>query len=157
MKPIRFASRFLPNFEAKHSINELEFLARLTIWVDRLLPFDFEVVHVTGRTIGMADSLPRHPSELQVAVVKAETLWNEWFTVNSVFSLKDVLDYEATSENSKPAESVNEIFTVNRTKEAKKRQSFKTRDECDSRETSKHQCNITSRIRKMSHSPLNKL
>ena len=33
------------------------FSSRLTRWVDRLLPFDFEVVHVAGRTLGMADYL----------------------------------------------------------------------------------------------------
>ena len=36
----------------------------LTKWVDPLLPFEFEVVHVSRRTIGMADYLSRHPTEL---------------------------------------------------------------------------------------------
>ena len=31
------------------------FSSRLTRWVDRLLPFDFNIVHTTGRTLGMAD------------------------------------------------------------------------------------------------------
>ena len=53
------------------------FSSRLTRWVDRLLPFDFEVVHVAGRTLGMADYLSRHPTELQGSSVEAETLWNE--------------------------------------------------------------------------------
>ena len=53
------------------------FSSRLTKLVDRLLPFDFEVSHVAWRTSGMADYLSRHPSELQEAVVNAETLWNE--------------------------------------------------------------------------------
>ena len=59
------------------------FSSRLTRWVDRLLPFDFEVVHVAGRTLGMTDYLSRHPTELQGSSVKAETLWNEWFTVKA--------------------------------------------------------------------------
>ena len=62
------------------------FSSRLTRWVDRLLPFDFENVHVAGRTLGMADYLSRHPTELQGSSINAETLWNEWFTVNSVIS-----------------------------------------------------------------------
>ena len=41
------------------------FSSRLTRWVDRLLPFEFEQVHVKGRTLGMADYLSRHPTELQ--------------------------------------------------------------------------------------------
>ena len=134
-KPICFASKFLTEFEAKYSINELELLAivwavelfrnyvicvkfqilsddkalmsvlkpnrgntsfssRLTIWVDRLLPFEFEVVNVPGRTLGMADYLSRHPIELQGVTVMAETLCNEWFTVNSVVSLNNVLDID---------------------------------------------------------------
>ena len=35
------------------------FSSRLTRWVDRLLPFEFEVEHVAGRTLGMADYLSR--------------------------------------------------------------------------------------------------
>ena len=40
------------------------FFSRLTRWVDRLLPFEVEVTHVPGRTLGMADYLSRHPMEL---------------------------------------------------------------------------------------------
>ena len=124
-KPVSFASRFLTDFEAKYSINELELLAvvwtvehfrnyvygiklqvisdhkalssvlrpnrgnktfpsRLTRWVDRLLPFNFEVIHAPGRVLGFADYLSRHPSELKVATIQAEKLWNDWFTVNTV-------------------------------------------------------------------------
>ena len=43
------------------------FSSRLTRWVDRLLPFEFEVIHVAGRALGMADYLSRHPTELQGA------------------------------------------------------------------------------------------
>ena len=123
-RPTCFASRFLPVFEMKYLINELELLAivwaiehfknyvygvqfkvvsdhkalmsvlkpnrgnktvssRLTRWVDRLLPFDFKVIHVAGRTLGMADYLSRHPSNLEGTSIKVEMLWNEWFTVNS--------------------------------------------------------------------------
>ena len=67
------------------------FPSGLTRWVDRLLSFEFEVVHIAERTLRMADYLSRHPTELQGAAVKAETLWNEWFTVNSVNSQNDVL------------------------------------------------------------------
>ena len=37
--------------------------SRLTRWVDRILPFQFNVVHAPGRTMGIADCLSRHPSE----------------------------------------------------------------------------------------------
>ena len=134
------------------------FSSRLTRWVDRLLPFDFEVVHVAGRTLGMADYLSRHPTELQGSALKAETLWNEWFTVNSVISLNDVLDNsEASSEKSRPAESANEANTVNRINQANRRQPIITHDERNSQETSKSHCSNIARIRKMGQSPSIKL
>ena len=71
----------------KPNIRNKTFSSRLTRWVDILLPFEFEVVHVAGRTLEMADYLSRHPTELEGASLKAGALWNEWFTVNSVISL----------------------------------------------------------------------
>ena len=50
--------------------------SRITRWVDRLLPFDFAMVHTPGRTLGMADYLSRHPSEYEGAVAKAVELFN---------------------------------------------------------------------------------
>ena len=79
-----------------------------TRWVDRMLLLEFEIVHVPGTTLGMAVDLSRHPKELCGSTNKAETLWNEWFTVNSVISLNDVLDgSKVSSEKSKPAEKAN--------------------------------------------------
>ena len=60
------------------------FSSRLTRSVDRLLPFEFSIVHTPGRTLGMADYLSRHPSEYEGSVAKAEELFNDWFTVNVV-------------------------------------------------------------------------
>ena len=60
------------------------FSSCLTRWVDRLLPFEFSIVHTPGKTLGMADYLSRHPSEFEGSVAKAEELFNDWFTVNVV-------------------------------------------------------------------------
>ena len=62
------------------------FPSRLTRWVDRLLPFQFKVVHAPGRTMGMADYLSRHPSETNSndSKIKDEELWHNWFTVNEI-------------------------------------------------------------------------
>ena len=137
MKAVSFASRFLTNFEAKYSINELEFLAilwaiehfknyiygvkfqifsdhkelasvlnsnrgnktfsrRLTRWVDRLSPFEFEITHAPGRVLGFADYLSRHPSEIKGNTVKAEKLWNDWFTVNAITKINAISEKETT-------------------------------------------------------------
>ena len=58
--------------------------SRLTRWADGLLPYDFEVVHTPGRTLGMADYLSRHPSPYEGTSDKAEQLFNDWFTVSVV-------------------------------------------------------------------------
>ena len=112
------------------------FSSRLTRWVDRLLPFEFEVVHVTGRTLGMADYLSRHPTELQGASLKAGALWNEWFTVNSVISLKDVL--EDGTPASRPSES--ERISINRINQTRAREPIRERDIRTSRESSRIHC-----------------
>ena len=66
--------------------------SKLTRWVDRLLPFQFIVTHLSGRTIRMADYLSRHPSPSnQKNQIKAKELWNDWFTVNKIDSKKFVL------------------------------------------------------------------
>ena len=65
--------------------------SRLTRWVDRLLPFEFEIFHAPGRTMGIADYISRHPSPIEGESIKALELWNTWFTVNHVNNLNDVL------------------------------------------------------------------
>ena len=62
--------------------------------MDRLLSFEFEILHAPGRTMGIADCLSRHPSPKEGESVKASELWNTWFTVNHVNNLNDVLASE---------------------------------------------------------------
>ena len=66
--------------------------SRLTRWADRLLPFDFSIVHTPGRTLGMADYLSRHPSPYEGNVVKAEELFNNWFTINVIDGITPTLN-----------------------------------------------------------------
>ena len=116
------------------------FSSRLTRLVDRLLPFEFEVIHAAGRTLGMADYLSRHPSELKGASLKAQALWNEWFTVNCVISLKDVLeDSDATSKA-----SASERNTVNRVIGTNSRQPIRKREERNPRDSSKNSVQLLS-------------
>ena len=65
--------------------------SRLTRWVGRLLPFNFEIIHGTGRNLGIADFLSRNPTEQNKSTKKAKTLWDEWFTVNIVSEMKNNL------------------------------------------------------------------
>ena len=128
------------------------FSSRLTRWVERLLPFDFAVVHVAGKTLGMADYLSRHPSNLDGASIKAEMLWNEWFTVNSVNSLIDVLDSSA-SERSKAAEMNDEKTSIYHVNEAKTKRPIEMQEQRNSWETSKISRSVTKLKARMSQSP----
>ena len=55
--------------------------SRVTSWVDRHLPYDFEVIPGPGRTLGIANFLSRIPSPLIENSVKSSTLWAEWLTL----------------------------------------------------------------------------
>ena len=45
----------------KGNKNNKTYSSRLTRWVDRLLPFEFEIAHAPGRMMGIADYLSCHP------------------------------------------------------------------------------------------------
>ena len=115
--------------------------------------FDFEVIHVAGKTLGMADYLSRHLSNLVGASIKAEMLWNEWFTVKSVNSLIDVLD-SSVSERSNAAEMNDEKTRINHVNEANTKQPIKLQEQRNSLETSKISRSVIKLKARMSQSPL---
>ena len=73
--------------------------------MDRLLPFNFEIEHAPGRTMGLADYLSRYPSKQQGENIKAESLWNNWFTVNVISELNQ--KQTMTAKNTQPIECEN--------------------------------------------------
>ena len=64
--------------------------------MNRLLPFEFEVIHAPGRVLGAADYLSRHPSKKKGNAVKSEKLWNDWFTVNTISKIGAIPENETT-------------------------------------------------------------
>ena len=84
----------------KNNRGNKTYSSRLTRWVDRLLPFEFDVVQVPRRTLGLVDYMSRHPSELEGDKVKAEALWHDWFTVNVVSEIKPFSDKRRTRTES---------------------------------------------------------
>ena len=103
-------------------------------------------MHVAGRTLGMADYLSRHPPDLEGASLKSEALWKEWFTVNSVISLKDVLEDETQASG----QSESERRSVNRINQTKAREPNRKQDKRNSQEPSKIHCAINSNESSMS-------
>ena len=81
------------------------FSSRLIRWIDRLLPFQFQVSHESGRTLGMADNLSRQPSPINNNdKVNAEGLWNNFFTVNETNVIRPVsVEQHSTTINQSQA------------------------------------------------------
>ena len=79
--------------------------SRLTRCVDRLLPFQLNVVHVPGRTMGIGDYLSRHPSENSDYEQKSKAeLWNNWFTVNEITKRNSIV-LATANQNTHSAEN----------------------------------------------------
>ena len=60
--------------------NKKSYQSRLARWADRLLPFDFEIIHVPGVTLGIVDYLSRYPTFQAPAPSK----YDELFVVKSI-------------------------------------------------------------------------
>ena len=56
--------------------------SRLTRWVDRLLPYQFKVIHIPGKDMGMVDYLSRDPN----GEPWPESVLDEKFVVTSIES-----------------------------------------------------------------------
>ena len=79
-------------------------------------------------------------------------LWNEWFTVNSVNRLIDVIDSSAI-ERSNAAELNDEKTSINHVIKAKTKRPIKLQEQRNSRETSKISRSVTKLKARMSQSP----
>ena len=64
--------------------------SRLTRWLDRLIPFDFQVEHKPGAKIGLADYLSRHPS----LDAKPVSNYDSMFTVAKISRIRSALGFE---------------------------------------------------------------
>ena len=62
--------------------------SRLTRWVDRLLPYQFNIVHIPGRDMGIVDSLSRDPFNDPWP----ESELDEKFVVATINSFHEALD-----------------------------------------------------------------
>ena len=62
-------------------------ISKLTRWLDRLIPFDFQVEHKPGAKIGFADYLSRHPS----SDAKPVSTYDSMFTVAKISQIRTAL------------------------------------------------------------------
>ena len=47
----------------KENRSNKSYNSRLTRWIDRLLPFQFNIEHLPGAKMGLVDYISRHPSQ----------------------------------------------------------------------------------------------
>ena len=65
----------------------------LTRWLDRLIPFDFQIEHKPGAKIGLADYLSRHPSREATPV----SMYDNMFTVAKINLIRAALGFNDCS------------------------------------------------------------
>ena len=69
--------------------------SRLTIWLDRLIPFDFQVEHKPGVKIGLADYLSRHPCLNPQPI----STYDSMFTVAKISRIRSALGFRNKIES----------------------------------------------------------
>ena len=84
------------------SYNNKSYQSRLARWVDRLLPFDFEVINVPGVTLVIVDYLSRYPT----FPAPEPSKYDELFVVKSIEAFHKALSFFNSSKVS-PVEDQN--------------------------------------------------
>ena len=69
--------------------------SRLTRWLDRLIPFDFQVEHKPGAKIGLADYLSRHPCLNPQPI----STYDSMFTVAKISRIRSTLGFRNKLES----------------------------------------------------------
>ena len=86
----------------------------MTRWVDRLLPFEFELKEWSGRLTGVADYLINYPVEVEGQVIKAESLWSNWFTINEVREKEQPANERKARRAGQPIKIKKESYSQNK-------------------------------------------
>ena len=61
--------------------------SRLTRWIDRLLPFDFNIEHISGAKMGLVDYISRQPNQ----EAKVTNKYDEEFAVATITRFHDAI------------------------------------------------------------------
>ena len=67
--------------------------SRLTRWIDRLIPFDFDIHHLAGSKMGLIDYISRHP----VGKPQPPAYWDENFVVALIDDLVKCVEFQDSS------------------------------------------------------------
>ena len=97
--------RALLSIMKKHRSNK-SYNSRLTRWVDRLLPFQFDIEHLPGAKMGLVDYISRNPSK---KAKKISTYDEEFFVAKLKLISKSVNALELNTEH--PASNLHQLLT----------------------------------------------
>ena len=78
--------RALLSIWKEHRSNK-SYNSRLTRWVDRLLPFDFNIEHIPGAKMGLVDYISRQPNQ----EAKVANKYAEEFAVATITRFRDAI------------------------------------------------------------------
>ena len=78
--------RTLLSFMKEHLSNK-SYDSRLTRWIDRLLPFDFNIEHIPGAKIGLVDYISRQPNQ----EAKVTNKYDEEFALPKITRIRDAI------------------------------------------------------------------
>ena len=78
--------RALLSIMKEHRSNK-PYNSRLTRWIDRLLPFDFNIEHIPGAKMGLVDYISRQPNQN----AKVTNKYDEEFAVATVTRIRDAI------------------------------------------------------------------
>ena len=85
--------------------------SRLSRWVDRLLPFDFKIVHIPGAKMGLVDYISRQPNQK----AKVTNKYDEEFAVAIITRFRDsiaAIYVNSTPQNCQP----HHFYSLNHTR-----------------------------------------
>ena len=88
--------------------------SRLTRWIDRLLPFDFNIEHIPGAKMGLVDYISRQPNQK----AKVTNKYDEEFAVATITRIRDAIAaiYVNTTPQTCQSQHLNSVTHTNSTR-----------------------------------------
>ena len=97
----------------KHRSNK-SYNSRLTRWIDRLLPFDFNIEHIPGAKMGLVDYISRQPNQK----AKVTNKYDEEFAVATITRIRDAIAaiYVKTTPQTCQSQHFNSVINTHSTR-----------------------------------------
>ena len=105
--------RALLSIMKEHRSNK-SYNSRLTRWIDRLLPFDFNIEHIPGAKMGLVDYISRQPNQK----AKVTNKYDEEFAVATITRMRDAIAaiYVNTTPQTCQSQHFNSVINTHSTR-----------------------------------------